>query len=354
MLIKREPLSLPDGISQFIFSLADALIRLGHNVICATSNDKNLSTVSENYDFKHRPHLETLAAHDRPNHYESARLWMKMGRAFIAKHRPDVVILNGALPIRFKQPTLLVAHDIERRKFFGDFGRKLYKAITYRLVNQIIVTCPELITPVAKECFCAPSRIKVIPTCIDTTRYNPQPLAKRTPIIVHCGLHLYKNPNFTLNAFSAMQNRQSRLVIVGNIDVNPKIKAIVNQMPAELRERIELLGIVSANKLKELFVSARVISVPSDYIIPVASPTVLEAMAAHTPAVVSPSISQIVAEDGRNCFIEKTVEGMARRFDELTTQNSVWSKISEGCSQTKSKFDSIQIAEQYLNLAQSL
>jgi glycosyltransferase involved in cell wall biosynthesis len=354
MLIKREQLSLPDGISQFIFALSDAFIRLGHDVICATSNDKNLSTVSENYDFKHRPHLETLVAHDRPNYYESARLWMKMGKAFIAKHRPDFVILNGALPVRFSQPIALVAHENERRKFFGDFGRILYKTITYRLVNQIIVTCPELIAPVAKECLCAPSRIKVIPTCIDITGYNPQPLVKRTPIIVHCGLHRYKNPNFTLNAFSAMQNRQSRLVIVGSIGVNPEIKATVNQMPAELRERIELPGIVSADRLKELLVSARVVSVPSDYIIPVASPTVLEAMAAHTPAVVSPSISRIVAEDGRNCFIEKTVEGMARRFDELTTQNSIWSKISEGCAQTKAKFDSIQIAEQYLHLARTL
>jgi glycosyltransferase involved in cell wall biosynthesis len=354
MFIKREPLSLPDGISQFIFALSDALIRLGHDVICSTSDDKNLSTVSETYDFKHCPHLETLVAHNGSNHYESARLWMKAGKAFMAKQHPDLIILNGALPLRFLQPTILVAHDVQRRKFFGDIGRIFYKAITYRLVSQIVTTCPELMAPVAKECLCTQGRIKIIPTCIDTTGYNPQPLLKRTPTILHCGLHRYKNPDFTLRAFSAMRYRYAKLVIVGNPNVNPEIKAAINRMPAEIRERIELPGIVSANRLKELLVSSRVVSVPSDYIIPVASPTVLEAMAAHTPVVASHSISRIVVDDARNCFTEKTVEGMSKRFDELITQDSIWSKISEGCAQTKAKFDSVQIAKEYLDLGRTL
>ncbi len=85
-----------------------------------------------------------------------------------------------------------------------------------------------------------------------------------------------------------------------------------------------------------------------------ASPTVLEALASHTPSVVSSCISKLVAADGKNCFVEDAADGMTKRFDELFSQDETWSALSEGCAGSKVTFDSLTVARQYVELAQRL
>ena len=354
MLTKREPLSVLDGISQFLFSLADALLRLGHAVVCVTSYDDNLGTVPRSYDFSQYPELEALGRHDANMYNPSlaARLWRQRGRAVVARHNPDFVLLNGALPFRFHQATALVVHDLQTRKFFGNIGRQVFKALTYRLVDQLVVSCPELAGPAARDSWCSQKRFLVIPTCIDTRRYTPSPLSGRQPVILHSGFVFYKAPRATLAAFAAMQNKEARLVIVGRAD--PAFAAEAAALPPAVRRRIEMPGMVSAEELKALLGTSRIMSVPSKYDLPVASPTVLEALASHTPCVLSSSISKVVAADGKNCFVEDTIAGMARRFDELTTQDQTWLALSAGCEETKVKFDSLTVARQYVELAERL
>ena len=353
MLVKREPLSWMDGISQFLFSLSDALLRLGHEVVCVASCDSQLATVRQNYDFSRYPEIAALSEeHAEYAPKLAARLWRRAGKNFVAQHRPDLILLNGALPVRFARPTVLIAHDLQQRKFFGDFGRRIFKAVTYRLADQLVVTCPELVVPTAKDALCPRGRFLVVPTCIDTQRYTPRPLAERAPVILHLGFIFYKAPRATLAAFAAMKNRNARLVLVGRPDA--EVAAEIQALPAELRGRIEMPGSVSAEKLKELMGTARIVSVPSHYDLPVASPTVLEALASHTPAVVSAGISRLVAADGENCFVEDTTAGMARRFDELLADDETWLKISAGCAATKLQFDSLTVARQYIELAQKL
>jgi glycosyltransferase involved in cell wall biosynthesis len=355
MFIKRGPLSNPDGISQFIFSVSDALIRLGHEVICLTSFDNNLVTVRQNFDFSRYPEMEAL--HEQiPLRYASAlaaRLWVSRGKAIVNRHKPDFIVLNGGLPLRFSQPSALLVHDIEARKLFGsNIGRIVFKAITYRLVNQLIVTCPELVEPVAQDSLCKANQFIVIPTCIDTKRYKPVSLDRRRPVILHCGFPDYKQPLVTLKAFTCMQFQEAKLVMVGKF--GPDIEAEIKNLPSQVRARIDLPGIVSMETLKELLTTSRVMSVPSQYNIPVASPTVLEALASHTPPIVSPSISKIIVKEGHNCFVERTVEGIAKRFDELMTSDKIWSTLSQGCAETKLQFDSLIVAREYEELARKL
>jgi glycosyltransferase involved in cell wall biosynthesis len=112
--------------------------------------------------------------------------------------------------------------------------------------------------------------------------------------------------------------------------------------------------VVTAAELKELLGSARAVSVPSLYRYPVASPTVLEAIASHTPVVVSPSISTLIAKHGENCIVESTAEGMAQRFDELFDDDTLWDKLSAGCARSKVRFDSLTVAKDYIQLAEEL
>jgi glycosyltransferase involved in cell wall biosynthesis len=354
LFIKRESLSLTDGISQFIFAVSDALLRLGHQVVCAASFDDKLGAIPQRFDFSRYPDLEALdqsyAAHCDPR--RAARLWRRLGPALVARLQPDLIVLNGALPVRFARPTALAAHDLEQRKLFGNLGRILFKAVAYRMVDQLIVSSPELVVPVAKDSLCSPRRFLVIPTCIDTGRYAPRPLAEREPIVLHCGFQDYKHPRATLAAFGRIRHPAARLVLVGRVD--PSVQAEVEALPPALRSRIELAGLVSAGRLKELLGTARVMSVPSEYVLPVASPTVLEAVASHTPCVLSAGISKLVASDGVNCFVETSPEAMARRFDELLANDQTWLALSQGCAETKTRFDSLTVARQYLALARRL
>jgi glycosyltransferase involved in cell wall biosynthesis len=169
---------------------------------------------------------------------------------------------------------------------------------------------------------------------------------------LHCGFQDYKHPQATLAAFARMQTQTARLVMVGRID--PSIQTEVGRLPAPLQARIHLPGIVSAERLKELLATSRVMSVPSEYALPVASPTVLEALASHTPCVLSPGISKLGASDGFNCFVATTPETMAQRFDELLTNDATWLALSQGCATTKLKLDSLTVAAQYVELAKKL
>src|SRR5207245_9871317 len=67
VFVKREPLSRPDGISQFIFAVADALLGLGHQVACLTTHDEELEAITRIYDFSRYPQSESLCPPSPPN-----------------------------------------------------------------------------------------------------------------------------------------------------------------------------------------------------------------------------------------------------------------------------------------------
>jgi glycosyltransferase involved in cell wall biosynthesis len=350
LITKREELTLPDGISQFIFSVADGLIRLGHEVVCATTCDTDLERkVRERYQFRHYPQLEALVEGGPMTYLQRFMVWAKRGRALAARHRPDLVIVNGAIPVRFQYPSVLVAHDVEPRRAgpLGDFTRIVFKAITYRLTTKLVTTCPELVAPVARECRCRPEHVGVIPTCVDTTQYSPRPLGQRQPFILHAGQQVYKQPEASLAALAVTRHPSARLVVLGKQE--PAFAAALAKAPAALRQRVEIPGIVSAERLKELQATARIISVPSHYIFPVASPTALEGLANHTPMVLSPCISTIIARAG-SCFVERTDTGMAGRFDDLLNRDDLWEAMSAQCAKDKIRFDSVTVAKEYLEL----
>lgn len=351
LITKREPLSLADGISHFIFSLANAFRQLGHEVICATSHDTDLETkVRDRFDHPQYPRLEALSRGDEMGHIQKFRLWRQAGPKLAARFQPDLVIINGALPCRFPCRSVLVAHDVEPRRlgWLGHVGRRAFKLVTYRLADRVVVSSPELVTPVARECRIEPGRIGVIPTCVDTSRYHPLPLARRQPVILHCGQQPYKRADVSLAAFQFLADSNARLVVVGRRESS--FEALLNQVPVKWRARVEMPGIVSAARLKDLLASARLLTVPSDYAIPVASPTALEGLASHTPTVVSPSVSPIVSQNGESCFVENTPAGMARRFGELLNQDELWEKMSARCAIAKVRFDAVNVAKEYLAL----
>ncbi|MCX8155716.1 MAG: glycosyltransferase family 4 protein [Verrucomicrobiae bacterium] len=352
LIIKRESLTRADGISQFIFSLAGAWLREGHEVVCAATHGTRVEEgVRELYEMERYPQLDVLQPVAHLADWRKFFTWRRHGAALERRHQPDLILINGAVPVRFKARTILVAHDVERRWLgpLGPLGRILYKSMTYRLVEQVVTTCPELVAPVARECRLEPQRITVIPTCIEVRRYAGLPVSHRQPLILHLGQQDYKQPQASLQALALTQHREARLVVTGKEE--RAFMRVLQKMPAEVQRRVELPGVVPVGRLKELLAVARVVSIPSRYAHPVASPTALEALASHTPAVCSSSVSTLMARDGETCFVEDTAAGMARRFDKLLTDDTVWQRLSGRCEEIKQQFDAATVAAQYLALA---
>jgi glycosyltransferase involved in cell wall biosynthesis len=352
VITRRGPLDTPDGINNFIFSLAQQMIALGHEAIVAATTMRDHTNLEDLYGLSTYPHVVTLSRTSALSNsvVRSGLAWLIRGKAMVDRLKPDLVIVNGALPVSFRSTTCLVAHDVEPR--MGRWGpvQTVYKHLTYRRPDHLIATSSEIRWALCGQLSIEPERIRVIPTCVNSDGYMRKPSTERRNAILHMGTLDYKNPYATLRAFALLESPSTRLYITGNI--SDRLKGSVDELPPSVRGRIELLGYVRATTLKELLGTVRIVSVPSKYFIPVASPTVLEAFASGTPVVASQGVTKDLVLDGVNGYVcpVDADELAAARFSDLLRDGELWSRMSNGAIQTAARFSSDSVARAYLSL----
>jgi len=352
VVTRREAVDLADGISNFIYSLSDALMRLGDEVFLVTPSQSSEESIRERFGSLAFTALHNLCASSDPTHLEMITAWVQRGVPLLRKLKPDFIIVNGGLPMRLPYPTCIISHDLERRGPYGSLIRQLYKMYSYRKVDHIVATCTELRDALAREIFIRPDEISVIPTCIDITAYRNKPLEAREAAILHVGTTDWKNPTATIDAFVRL-HQPATLYVVGN--VSPELKQRLALLPEEINSRISLLGIVDSNCLKELLSKVRVLSVPSIYTLPVASPTVLDGLASGTPVIGSSSISADLLTDGITGFRvdpRQTIE-LANKLELLLGNDGLWQTMSANCRRVSENFSNDSVAQKFRNLATS-
>lgn len=354
VITRRESLDLPDGINSFIFSCSDAMTKSGHDVHIISPTHSCRAKVADYFDSPKYTNLHSLSDKANPTHREMLVAWQRHGLRLVAELEPDLVMVNGALPFRMPSPSCTISHDLERRWSYGSLVRRIYKMYCYRTTNRTVATCTELRDSLAAEIHMANTSINIIPTCINTNVYANRPLHQREAAILHMGAARYKNPIATVNAFAWLQPRAANLYMTGNPSV--QLKSRLAELPTSIRDRIYLLGIVPASELRRLLSTVRVVSVPSTYVAPVASPTVLESFASGTPVVTTPSISKDLLEHGQNGFSVNPSDAaaMAKLFDLLLTDDASWIKMSSAATLRSSLFDGVYISEKYVTLAKEL
>jgi glycosyltransferase involved in cell wall biosynthesis len=353
VITRRAPLDTPDGINISIFSLADALQADGHRVTMVSATESDPARLRELYGIRNVPSICSLSSR-RGWDGSYRRLfgpWLRRGRRAVDALAPDLVIVNGALPLRFQAPSCVVSHDLEQRFDFLGPIRTIYKRWTYRLATFVVATCTEVQELLSREIGLPARRITVIPTCFDLTVYRSLPLVDRMPAILHMGTVEYKNPAATVRAFAEMRY-PARLYITGGQD--RQLQTELQGLPRDVRDRIELLGYVPSDALRRLLAGVRVVSVPSQYSVPVASPSVIEAFASSTPVIASRSISRDVITHDLNGYVSSLDPAdMAARFDQLMADDSAWSRLSEAALETSARFSSRAVAERYASLAET-
>jgi glycosyltransferase involved in cell wall biosynthesis len=353
VLTRREALDIPDGINIFLFSLADALQHRGHEVIMVSTAANDEPKIREYFAPRHLPKIVSLGTHKTIGYRQAITTWLSRGKPAIASLRPDVVLMNGVLPMRFAGLNVSVSHDAEKRLEQYPLLRHAYKWVSYRKADVVVATCTEVRTALAAEAGLQEDRIVVIPTCVRLETYINKPYAERKNAVLHMGTVDYKNPMSTLRAFKRIATGDRKLYITGK--VTPEIREFIAGLDAETAGRIELLGYVSMERLLELLGTVKVVSIPSIYTAAVASPTVIESLASGTPVVTTDSISKDVMEDGYNGWIcdPSSDVGMAGSYERLLVDGDCWRAVAGHALESAQKFSADSVADAYMRVFQA-
>jgi glycosyltransferase involved in cell wall biosynthesis len=351
VLTRRERLDSPDGVSIFIVALAQALTELDHEVRVVVGSMES----RELYQRLLSPRIEfpILALSREPlSGIASAAAWLR-GKAAIDQFDPDLVIHNEAVPLPMRGKIVHVVHDLQPRS-----GRlaPLWRTIrrySARRSDQVIATTTELRDELVRDLGLDEDEIVIIPKCIDRAAYQRPNITLRERAIFHAGTLPYKDPAATVRAFGVLADPSVALYIAG--EVTEETRVAVDALPDQLRARVTLLGAAEGQAVRDLHARVRVASFPTSYQIPVASATVMEAVAAGTPVVGSSRISRDLLVDRLNGLVADTApDALAAALRTVLDDDVLWRRLSAGAARMAERFDAIRIAGRYIELARSM
>ena len=201
----------------------------------------------------------------------------------------------------------------------------------------------------SKEIRVSPKNIKVIPTCFNINEYKGKEIKLRENAILHIGTNPYKNPSITIKAFSFLSVPNVKLYITGNIEL---VRELVKRLKKEIRERIFFPGYLNAQEFNKLLATVKIVSVPSVYNVPVASPSVIEALSSGTPVVCSESISSSIVQNRHNGFIcnNNDINSYTERYKEILTNDDLWNYLNKNAISSSKAFSAEIVAVNYLEL----
>lgn len=345
VLTRREGIDSPDGVSIFIVALAQALMELGHEVRIV------LGCLERPAEFRRllapRLELPIVALTDRPSTGLALMAGWLRGKRIIDRFCPDLVIHNEVVPIPLRGMIVQVVHDLQPREGWLAPVRRTVRRIATRHCDHVVPTTTELQDKLVQDLGMPRSRLPIIPKCIDRALYQMPDLRRRERAILHAGTLAYKDPAASIRAFGALDDASARLYVTG--EPNDAVRQALDTLPMRLRRSVELMGAVDGDIVRDLHGRVRVASFPTRYATPVASATVMEAIASGTPIVGSATLSRDVLINGDNgVVVETEPHVMAAAFRTLLDEDSVWWQLSAGSARLVERFDAFRVAGQYL------
>ena len=348
VLTRREALDSPDGINIFIVSLAQALSDLDHEVRIVAAG---LESHAE-YQRLLSPRLDLpiIALSRTPlTGLASAAAWLR-AKWIIDRFKPDIVVHNEAVPLPFRGTIVQVVHNLEVRSGrLAPVWRSIRRFSTRRC-DYVVATTTELRDELARDLGMPRHQIALIPKCIDLQSYRGSDLADRERAILHSGTLPYKDPAATIRAFGALDDPSVGLYVAG--DITQPTQAAVDALPDRLRKCVKLLGSADGQTVRTLHGQVRIAAFPTRYDTPVASATVMEAIASRTPIVGSSRLSRDVLAHDVNGLVTETDPGaMAIALRSVLNDDALWLRLSSGARRMAERFDGFRVARQYIELA---
>ncbi|WP_167378623.1 glycosyltransferase family 4 protein [Mesorhizobium prunaredense] len=334
-------------MSIFIVALAQALLELGHQVLIVVGTFKSRA----NFERLLAPRLELpiIGLSRTPlTGPASVAAWLR-AIGIINRFRPDLVIHSETVPLPLHGTIVQIVHDLQRRNGALAAVWGAVRRISTRRCHHVVATTSELQEELVQDLGLPRDRILKIPECIDRQSYASRGLADRERAILHAGTSPYKVPEATIRAFGALNDPSVRLYLTG--DITPPVTEAVDALPEEIRGHVILLGMAEGARVRELHSRVRVAAFPTRYTVPVASATVMEAIASGTPIVGSSRLSRDLLADGVNgAVVVGQPEAMAGAMRGVLDDDHLWSRLSAGARQRAGQFDAHRVARQYLEL----
>jgi glycosyltransferase involved in cell wall biosynthesis len=356
----RSTVDRINGVVTFIFELADAFIRMGHEVSVLTfSSSIDAESVRKIYNVENVPKILSLKRFEQSDYWpprgsspRDLTVWLVRGSKVIMEEEPDLVIINGIIPL-IKDPRITyvaVAHQICPHLADLSPAGLVSMRILYSTVPDVTVA----ITSRERKCLVEYLGVEpvVIPLCINTRRFKVAKLEEREKIILHVGIYGPKNLETTLRVFDSLcrEDRSVKLYVVGGYDKShvELFKSIVND---ECRSRVTFTGRISKEEAIELYSKSRVLIAPSFYEgFPYVS---LEAQASGTPVVASRALPPEAVVDGVTGYRipdPRDVRSFKEKVKALLTDDTLWEEMSRSARRHAEKFDSTVIARRYLGI----
>jgi len=347
-----------DGINRFIFTLADGLSSLGHDVHVLSYSFHDISRseistyVKDFFDFEGKVHTltEVPEAEKWP---KIALTWLLKGSNLLNKLDLDAIIVNGIIPLRTKAAKIAVnhgrIHSFQRNLFKGKMPVRAYLQIAkylYRHYANVSVCSSSQLGREFKK-FIGMDSI-IIPLPIKLHLFKSEPLNQRDSLVVQIGARPTKNVELSIKSIEVIvrkMNVNAKLIIAGS--KSRYAEKLMLKYKHLIPRYLNFIFNADISTLRDLLAHARVLVLPSRYeAFPYA---VLEAFASGLPVVVSDAVPSEAVLDGYNGFRVHSFDPdlYAARLAGLLTNDSLWRNVSRNALRTASNYSHIKIAKNY-------
>ena len=360
-ITRREYINVVDGVNRFVFTLADGLSSLGHDVhvISYSFRDIQRSEMSAYIKnvFGYQGSIYTLTEEATILNWPKLALtWLVEGSKLVDRLGLDAVILSGVVPLWTKALKIAANHGI----YAGDFTHK--KSLRQLLFLQV---ARNLYKHSVDLCFCCSSQLQreiteligvgsvLVPLPVNLQLFRSEPVHRRDSTVVHVGTRINKNAELSVRSIEILtqkMNVDAKLVIVGSS--TPYIEKLMSRYKHLVPKHLEFVGpypLFSPDKktIPDILAHSRAFILPSKHEgLPY---SVLEAFASGLPVVVSNAVPSDMVLDGFNGFRVGDFDPnlFAQKLAILFTNDILWTKISKNALKTSRSYDHIKIAKYY-------
>ena len=342
VITRAASILYPDGMNSFVSELAVAFMKRGHDCHlvsgCGTTKDL-YSRFRYLFDLDAMPTIHFLKRGFFRSRLEQVGCWLVLGSNLLSRLSPHFIIMNGIVPAIYRGFKVVVGHGLREG---GNFPRaqKFYNLLMYRQADQIVATSPRIREELVNELNA--KNVSIIPSGLDTSRYNFKPLEEREKLVLHVGTSTIKNLHTTLRAFKLVKQKvpMAKLYVVGGSDRN---------MNHHNANKIRYLGTVSKKRLKSLYSRARVTSAP--LLVNTFSCSALESFASGTPVVGSHTVPALEDNvNGLKIGQPRDHLALAKHITTVLEDDELWTLMSKNALKTVKQFDSKVIVDKYVKL----
>jgi len=211
---RREYITYLDGVNRFIFTLADGLSALGHEVHVLSYSFRGalyseLDAYAKNFfDVERDIKIHVLSKVPEAEIWPKIALtWFYKGSNLLNQLDVDAVIINGIVPLRTKAVKIAVNHGIFTGAFAHakGFEKHAYSQLAkylYRYSTDSSVCVSQKLGREFKK-FMGLNYI-VVPLPIMLHLFEAEPLHQRDPLIIHIGTRPSKNAELSIRSVKTL------------------------------------------------------------------------------------------------------------------------------------------------------